>query len=560
MACRALILAPHGRDAAVAAALLQEIGVAATICGGLSEFQRCVNDDAAFALLTEEAVAFADLQSLATLLRAQPLWSDLPLVIMTHHGGGPERNPRARRLSELLGNVTFLERPFHPVTFLSVARTALRSRQRQYEARTRMQELREGEERLRRLNETLEERVLARTAELEAAHAAVLAEIAQRERTEARLRQSQKMETLGQLTGGVAHDFNNLLTVVLSSLELLGRYTRHDPRAVRLLKAAMEGAQRGATLTQRLLAFAHRQDLKVEPRNLIDLIRGMAELMGRSVGSAIELAIELPGTLPLVLVDANQIELALLNLVVNARDAMPQGGRLSITVDGVQTAGDDDLAPGHYARVTVADTGHGMDAETLQRATEPFFSTKGVGKGTGLGLSMIHGLTAQLGGTLRLASEPGRGTQVELWLPTTAATVAAAPIAPPEAAGSTAAKATILLVDDDALVAMTTAAMLEDLGHEVIETHSGDHALAVLREGQAIDLLITDYAMPKMNGAQLAKAVRGMRPDLPILLASGFAELPDYRDADVPRISKPFQQDLLAREIGKLVRPRAAKG
>ncbi|MBV8400882.1 MAG: response regulator [Acetobacteraceae bacterium] len=557
LACRALLLAPHGRDAAVAAALLREIGIPAKICIDLSELQDHVDDDAAFALLTEEVINFADLQPLADLLRAQPAWSDLPFIIMTHHGGGSERNPRARHQSELLGNVTFLERPFHPATFRSVAQTALRSRQRQYEIRTRMQEIRESEERLQRLNETLEELVFARTAELEAAHAAVLAEIAQREQAEERLRQSQKMETLGQLTGGVAHDFNNLLTAVIGNLALLSKYLRDDPKVERLLRGAIEGAQRGAALTQRLLAFAHRQDLKVEPRNLVDLIRGMRSLIERSIGSGIALDIDLPAMLPPVLVDANQIELALLNVIVNARDAMPQGGRLSIRVNCVQAAGDDDLAPGHYARVTVIDTGQGMDATTLQRATEPFFSTKGIGRGTGLGLSMVHGLAKQLHGTLRLTSKVGHGTQVELWLPTTAAAVPAESIEVREQPSNTVSQAIILLVDDDVLVAMTTAAMLKDLGHEVIETHSGDSALTVLRQGQAIDLLITDYSMPNMNGSQLAKAAREMHPDLPILLATGFAEMPDYREMDVPHITKPFQQDLLAREIGRLLQSNA---
>ncbi|MBV8574658.1 MAG: response regulator [Acetobacteraceae bacterium] len=295
----------------------------------------------------------------------------------------------------------------------------------------------------------------------------------------------------------------------------------------------------------------------MEPRNLVDLIRGMRSLIERSIGSGIALDIDLPATLPPVLVDANQIELALLNVIVNARDAMPQGGRLSIRVNCVQAAGDDDLAPGHYARVTVIDTGQGMDATTLQRATEPFFSTKGIGRGTGLGLSMVHGLAKQLHGTLRLTSKVGHGTQVELWLPTTAAAVPAESIEVHEERSDTVSKATILLVDDDVLVATTTAAMLKDLGHEVIETHSGDSALTVLRQGQAIDLLITDYSMPNMNGSQLAKAAREMHPDLPILLATGFAEMPDYREMDVPHITKPFQQDLLAREIGRLLQSNA---
>lgn len=553
--CSALILAPRGRDAAIAAALLQEIETPATVCASLDELRLHVNDTAAFAVMTEEAIASADLEPLVTLLRAQPPWSDLPFIIMTRHGGGPERNPSARRYSELLGNVTFLERPFHRVTFLSVARTALRSRHRQYEARERLRELREREDRLRRLNETLEERVVARTKELEAAHAAVLAEIAQREQAEAQLRQKQKMETLGQLTGGVAHDFNNLLMAVLGNLELLSKHTRDDPKLARLVGNAIEGGRRGTSLTQRLLAFAHQQALQVAACSLTDLLRGIRPLIEQSIGPEIDLDIDMPATLPLVSLDANQIELAILNLVVNARDAMPDGGHLSIRLDVAHTGAEDDLIAGDYARVVITDTGHGMDAETLQRATEPFFSTKGIGRGTGLGLSMVHGLVSQLGGTLRLTSEPGRGTRVELWLPTTTDADAdtTTPIEIPAPSSSPAVRATILLVDDDALVASSTAALLEDLGHQVIVAHSGDSALSILRQKRSIDLLITDYAMPQMNGVQLANAAREIRPGLPILLASGFAELPNSLDGDVSRINKPFRQDLLSEQVGRLV-------
>lgn len=287
---------------------------------------------------------------------------------------------------------------------------------------------------------------------------------------------------------------------VLGNLELLSKYISGDPRLARLVKNAMEAAQRGQSLTQRLLAFARQQDLKVEPCNLIDLVRGITPLIEQSVGIGIELDFDLPATLPLVLVDANQIELGILNLVVNARDAMPEGGRLLIGLDVADAAGQDDLAPGRYARVTIIDTGHGMDAETLQRAIDPFFSTKGLGKGTGLGLSMVHGLVTQLRGTLRLASEPGRGTTVELWLPTTAGPAPMETTEMQPASRSPAAAGVILLVDDDPLVATSTAALLEDLGHEVIVAQSTDRALSVLRKGRPVDLLIADSAMPQMNG------------------------------------------------------------
>jgi len=362
------------------------------------------------------------------------------------------------------------------------------------------------------------------------------------------------------LTGGIAHDFNNLLMAVLGNLDLLRKHVSDDPRTTRLINGALQGAQRGAALTQRLLAFARRQDLKVEPRSLTDLVRGAADLIDRSVGTEIELRLDLPDDLPLALVDANQIELAVLNLVVNARDAMPHGGVLGIVVDHLEVPAATDLPAGHYVRLVVTDTGHGMDAKTLQRATEPFFSTKERGKGTGLGLSMVHGLAVQLNGALRLTSEVGLGTKAELWLPATTMAAAEGKPTTGKPSGKAAEKVTVLVVDDDALIAMSTVDMLEDLGHDVIEANSGDRALEILREDRQIDLLVTDYSMPRMNGAQLAAAARQIRPELPVLLATGYAELPAGSGMGLPRISKPYQQDQLAAEIVKVLRQGGGRG
>ena len=408
-----------------------------------------------------------------------------------------------------------------------------------------------SEEALRQLNETLEERVRARTDELERAHAAVLSEIEQRERAERQLLQAQKMEMIGQLTGGVAHDFNNLLMAVLANLELLRKHLPSDQRTFRLIDGALQGVQRGTALTQRLLAFARQQDLQLEPRNLADVIRGMSDLIERAVGAGIEVRMDLPQSVPAALIEANQIELALLNLVVNGRDAMPDGGVLTIAVDQVEgTIGD--LPHGLYVRLSVIDTGHGMSEETLRKATDPFFSTKELGKGTGLGLSMVHGLALQLGGVLRLTSEEGRGTRAELWLPTTTAT--------PQERVEIAVQnvediptMTILIVDDDALISMSTVDMLEDLGHEVLEANSGKRALEILRDVERVDLMITDYSMPKMNGMELATTARELRPDLPILLATGYAELPSGPAIDLPRIDKPYHQERLAAGIAMAV-------
>jgi signal transduction histidine kinase/CheY-like chemotaxis protein len=564
--CPALILAPHGRDAAVAASLLQQSGIESIVCQDLTRFSALLADRIGCAVMTEEALRDADLTAITAWVARQPTWSDFPFIVLTQRGGVPERNPGVRRLYETLGNVIFLERPFHPTTFVSVVRTAQRGRYRQYEARTRMEELHEGEarlrsalaagqlaeERLRRLNETLEAKVTERTAQLEHAHETVLEEMRQRERTEEALRQVQKMEIIGQLTGGVAHDFNNLLMAVMGNLELLRKQASNE-KVVHLIDGALRGAQRGASLTQRLLAFARQQDLRIEPTHLSKLIRGMTDLLERSVGASIELNLVLPEQVPLTLADANQIELALLNLVVNARDAMPDGGTISIRVDTVRTSASIDLAAGEYVRLTVSDTGHGMDPDTLLKATEPFFTTKEVGKGTGLGLSMIHGLALQLDGALRLQSTAGHGTRAELWLPVTSHVPSppkpAAPALPEDSAATM--RATILLVDDDALISTSTAYLLEDLGHEVIEANSGADALDVLKKGRKVDVLITDYAMPRMTGTQLASAARELRPNLPVIIATGYADLPPGNSVALPRLRKPYRQEQLLSEIAK---------
>ncbi|HEY9057961.1 MAG TPA: ATP-binding protein [Aurantimonas sp.] len=675
----ALIIAPHGRDASVAASLLAEVGLPSRICADVDALSREISDDTAFLVMTEEATRGADLRPLVGRLEAQPSWSDLACVILTNRGGGPERNPAAARMSEGLGNVTFIERPFHPTTFTSAARTALKGRLRQFEARARLNELRESRERLttaltagrlgsweldlktsklivsdsckanfgreakeslsyeellasihpddqermreavarsiadnsdyvieyrviwpdgsvhwievrarvvsdeakgysslvgvssditdrktseenlRHLNETLEERVAERTAELNRAHELVLTEIDQRERAEEQLRQAQKMEMIGQLTGGVAHDFNNLLMAVLGNLDLLRKHLAEDAKASRLIDGALQGAKRGAALTQRLLAFARRQDLRVEATDLVTLVGGMTALLEKSVGPDIEMRFDMADGLPSALIDPNQVELALLNLVVNARDAMPEGGTVSIGLDAASPTAKLNLPAGSYLRLSVTDSGQGMDAETVSRAIEPFFSTKELGKGTGLGLSMIHGLAVQLKGALRLESQIGRGTTAELWLPATTAVARTEAVIAGSGeilAGDAVPRSTILFVDDDFLIAMSTVDMLEDLGHEVIEANSGAAALEILRGPGAIDLMITDYSMPKMNGGQLAEEARHLRPGLPILLATGYAELPDNSSLEIPRLGKPYLQQQLAAEIAKLINVR----
>ena len=484
---RALILAPKGRDASVAAALITEAGYYATICADLGALVEEIVKGAGLAVIADEAIKTADLRALVNWLNSQPSWSDFPIVLLTRQGGGPERNPDAARLAKLLGNVTFLERPFHPTTLVSIVGSAVRGRRRQYQTRTILEELTESEnllqtamsaghlgalelhlpgfeleasdtckayfgrapgetftyqdlldavhpdDRARRqvaldraieigsnysleyrviwpdgsehwidvracavrrpsgelasfvgvcsditarktaeidrenlleqlaaervalaeLTATLEQRVEQRTADL-------MKEVAAREKAQEQLRQAQKMETIGQLTGGVAHDFNNLLMAVMGNLDLLRKRLPDDPRLQRLVEGALQGAERGASLTKRLLAFARQQDLRAVPVDLRALIQGMENLLERSLGPRIALRLNLPEGLPPARIDANQLELAILNLAINARDAMPDGGSIDISVASHEVQNDPVLKPGTYLKLSVADTGSGM--------------------------------------------------------------------------------------------------------------------------------------------------------------------------------------------------------
>jgi signal transduction histidine kinase len=550
---RALILAPQGRDAQVATAMLDEADIHSTTCLSIPDLVAQLSAGAGFAIVTEEALHRADLRPLAFWLEAQPEWSDFPFILLTSRGGGLERNPAAARFLKALGNVSFLERPFHPTTLVSLSSSALRGRRRQYDARARLLELNEGRERVIKANEDLERRVAKRTEELQRAYQKVLQESAQREAAEEQLRQSQKLEMIGQLTGGVAHDFNNLLTAVLGNLSLLQKHLPDgDARAQRLIDGAAQGATRGAALTQRLLAFARRQSLQVAPVDVVELVAGMKDLLRRSIGATINLSFDLTTRPAIALIDANQVELALLNLAVNARDAMANGGELLIGVDHASSAEAGEVSDGEFVRIWVNDTGTGMDEETLQRAIDPFFSTKELGKGTGLGLSMVHGLAVQLRGALRLQSVVGRGTRAELYFPATQE-IAERRSESDAAFAPAARRSRILLVDDDALIAMSSVDMLADLGHEVLEANSAGQALAILRSTDAIDLLITDFAMPGMTGVQLIEAAHAILPDLPVLLATGYAELPSDDVEKFPRIGKPYTQSQLAIEIAKLL-------
>ncbi|HEY0314579.1 MAG TPA: ATP-binding protein [Allosphingosinicella sp.] len=531
---RALVLAPQGRDAAVACAMLEEAGIRGQVCHGLAELVAGLAAGAGFALVTEEALWEAGIGPLGEWIAAQPEWSDFPFVLLTQRGGGIERNPAAVRYLRMLGNVTFLERPFHPTTLVSLAQSAIRGRRRQYEARARLDELHQ-------LATDLEQRVEERTAQ----HAEAVAQ----------LHEAQKLETIGQLTGGVAHDFNNLLTPITGALDLLQRkYAAEDPRSARLIANALLAADRAKTLVQRLLGFARRQTLETQPVDLGELLTGMRDLIASSIGPTIELNVRPAANLPAALADPNQIELAILNLCVNARDAMPNGGPLTIVVDEVAVGPHSQLRlrPGLYVHLSVIDAGCGMDAETLARAVEPFYSTKETGRGTGLGLSMVHGLAAQLGGGFSLASEPGKGTRADLYLPVAGKGQARDRARATAPLLSTGRPLSILLVDDEEIVRVGTAEMIRDLGHKVAEAEGGAEAIGLLAGGLDADVVITDYKMPRMDGAELARRLQADHPSIPILIITGYTGTTDDV-LHLPRLAKPFGQAEIAGALAALV-------
>jgi PAS domain S-box-containing protein len=780
---RALVLAPRGRDGKLAAAILGEAGIRTTVCASFPDLLDEIRAGAGIAVITDDALRISDAKTLSDWLADQPPWSDFPFVLLTERGGGLERNPAASRYLELLGNVTFVERPFHPTTLISLARSALRGRRRQYDARARLEELHENERQLRTLANSiptlcwmaeadghifwynqqwydytgttseqmegwgwqsvhdpatlptvverwddslktgrafemvfplkgadggyrpfltrvqpfhdadgnlsrwfgtntdislqqqaeqavrtyaadLETRVAERTAELQVserrmrtlfetsfmyqclitpdgivadANAASLdaiqvnrsevvgkpiwetpwvsgtpglaeavrqrfasvadgetvrqeltvnlpagqrtfdlslrpmygaarnvvavvmeaMDITERRHAEEALRQSQKLEAIGQLTGGVAHDFNNLLMPIIGALDLLQRrYVGKtlDDRAANLVEGAAQSAERAKTLVQRLLGFARRQALDTRPVDIANLLEGMRDLLKSSIGADIALRVSCASNLPSALADPNQLELAILNLCVNARDAMPEGGEISIGVKDQEVAagvGGSDLAAGRYVRLYVADSGVGMDAQTLARAIEPFFSTKPLGQGTGLGLSMVHGLVAQLGGAFTLESAPGAGTTASLYLPMAEAAAAATEGETPAPSPLAERTLSILLVDDEDFVRNGAAEMLRDLGHTVTEAPGGPEALARIDDGLTFDLLVTDYKMPRMNGAELAARVRARRPGTPVLIITGYTGA--YDDApEFAHLTKPFRQVDLAKALIKI--------
>lgn len=663
---RAIILAPRGRDSQIAMRILDEAGYPATVARDVPELVRELGAGAGLAIIADEALRNTDMTPLLELLGRQPPWSDLPIVLLTH---GPDHNPSAR-MGNLLGNVTFLERPFHPVTLVSLVMTAVRGRRRQYEARARMEDLHESEGRLqnalkagrlgswvleaeylkltcsditkshygrdeqntfgyddwlaavyfedqprmqsalqrsldtgvdliieyrniwpdgslnwvdvraratrgknglvgslagvtsditerkqaesqlRRLNETLEQQVEERTSQLR--------------HKEEILRQSQKMEAVGQLTGGIAHDFNNMLTGIIGSLELirrrLARGRVEDLNG--LIDLGVTSANRAAALTHRLLAFSRRQSLDSKPVEMNHLVNAMDELLQRSVNESIHLQLRLAYDLWTAEADPNQLESALLNLVLNARDAMPDGGTLVVETFNQQldrsfTNAHENLLPGDYVVLSVSDNGCGMPETVISRAFDPFFTTKPIGQGTGLGLSMIYGFSKQSHGHVLIKSEVGVGTTVQLFLPRFQGLADEAEQSFQSNAVYAENGETVLIVEDDPAVRALVSEVLGELGYTFIEAGEAADAVPILESGRRIDLLISDVGLPGMNGRQLADIARQLRPELKVLFITGYAEHAAVRggflDTGMQLITKPFAFDHLTSKVREMI-------
>ena len=657
----ALVLAPLGRDAAVASRMLAEAGISARVCADLAELARELERGAGFALVTEEALVEGDLRPVSRWIDAQPEWSDFPFVLLTHRGGGIERNPRAVRNLRLLGNVTFVERPFHPTTLVSLAEAALRGRRRQYQARQRLELLRaseqqfrtladsiptlcwsagpngaiswynqrwydytgtrpeqmegwgwqsvhdpavlpevlerwsrsiatgetfemvfplrgadgrfrpfltrvqpvrnqggavvgwfgtntdisaqrEAEEALRRLADELEQRVEARTRE--------------REQAQEALRQAQKMEAIGQLTGGVAHDFNNLLTVIRGSVDLLRREDLTEEKRRRYVEAIGSTADRATKLTGQLLAFARRQSLTPELFNVSQSLRDVAGMISTLTGSRVRVELKLAEEAMFVLADRGQFDTAIVNLAINARDAMAGEGSLTLelrSAAGIPAIRAHAPVRGDFVTVSVKDTGTGIGAEDIDRIFEPFFTTKQVGAGTGLGLSQVIGFAKQSGGDIKVDSRPGAGATFTLYLPRAHPDGAVTAPAENFVATSNGAGTCVLLVEDNEQVGAFASQALGELGYQSVLALDGSQALAELSKApERFQIVFSDVVMPGMSGIELAAEVRRRYPKLPIVLTSGYSHvLASDGTHGFELLRKPYSVEQLSRTLQK---------
>jgi len=551
---RLIMFAPHGRDADVMCSVLRRDRLACEIVHDFTALGAAIAQGAGAAIVAEEALNGVDSSPLYLWLEQQAPWSDFPFIVLLAKAVGLQPGGARERLGDY-GNVILLERPLNAQTLRSAAVSALRARRRQYQARDVLadrertaESLHHSRQQLVALNETLESRIDERTRALAQANDRLMNEVIERERVQQAMAQYQKMEAVGRLTGGIAHDFNNLLNVVQGSMDLILLMSK-DEVAKSRAEIARKACQRGGKLTRQLLAFARNQSLDLRQTDIGALFDGVRELLASSLGSRIGLRFEVDHDCPPVLADANQMEMALLNLAINARDAMQDGGELAFAA-ACDAPPPGFLPAGDYVRIGVTDNGAGMAPELVAKVFEPFFTTKGVG-GTGLGLSQVYGMAQQSGGGARILSEPGVGTTVEIWL-RIASGNDVADTAPPAHVPSTMQAARILIVEDDNFVRASMVSSLEALGHVVRQAPDGEAGLRALHDERP-DLLITDYLMPGMTGAELVQRTRAMFPGLPTIIATGYADMKAIEQVigDGIVLRKPFQLAELAQSVGQ---------
>lgn len=658
---QAIILAPLGRDTEVAGRMLGEAGMSWRACSNLSQLPHELRQGAGFAIITEEAIATGDLREVASWMDSQPEWSDFPFILLTRRGGGLEQNPRAARAHELLGNVTFIERPFHPTTLVSLAEAALRGRRRQYEARDRLVQLQESEQQFRNLADSIptlcwtanadgfitwynrrwynytgtteeemqgwgwqsvhdpkilptvlegwrgaiaagtlfemvfplrgadgqfrpfltrvqpvrdaagkvvrwfgtntdisEQEAAEQTLRLQADELEERVEQRTREREEVQdaLRQAQKMEAIGQLTGGVAHDFNNLLTVIIGSVDLLRREDLSDDKRKRYVDAIGSTAERAAKLTGQLLAFARRQSLTPEPFDASESLEEVATIVRTLVGSRVQLELDLPDEHVWTLADKGQFDTAIVNMAINARDAMAGAGTLTIRLrpaSGIPAIRTQEPVSGEFISVDITDAGIGIAADAIEQIFEPFFTTKEVGTGTGLGLSQVIGFAQQSCGDIRVESRLGEGTTFTLYLPR------AYPSENVGYAGDTVATKSegdglcVLVVEDNEQVGAFATQALRELGYHSVLAASGKRALAELKANAGrFQIVFSDVVMPGMSGIELANEIKHRHRDIPVVLTSGYSDvLAQGGSEGFELLHKPYSVEQLSRVLRK---------
>lgn len=545
---RVLVHAPRGRDAQVLQRVVEGMELQSMACASHDDLLARLTEGAAAALLTQEALlGLPETGGLQGWLTAQPSWSDFPFIVLA------TREASSRRVLSVLqslGNVIVLERPVRTETLARAIDAAVRQRRRQYATRLHLEQLEDARAEVEHLNTQLEDRITSRTHELASANDRLMAEIAERERAQAALLQAQKMEAIGRLTGGIAHDFNNLLHVVQMNLDLLGRVSK-EARVADIVTRAKGAVGKGSRLTGQLLSFARNQSLLPRLTDVNALIEGVRELVMVSLGPQVSVHITPCPSACWAKLDANQLEMAILNLAVNARDAMPSGGTLRIATE-VREGPVGELPAGPYVAVTVQDSGTGIPAHVLGKVFDPFFTTKPVGSGTGLGLSQVYGFAKQSGGLAFIHSEEGRGTRVEMLFPASQERVEDVPerIEALDAELGAGRRHRVLVVEDDDEVRRVIAESLDLLGCSVVQAADGFAGLAAL-DGARPDLLVVDYAMPNMNGAAFIAQARERIGDVPVVLATGYADM-----AEVGRVLgtqsiliKPFGIATLARAV-----------